>query len=94
MKSRSEQLSAREELVEIAENAGSAPVYPLLKREDERELTMRAYDNPAFVEDVVRQVASALQADARIEWLRVKVVTLESIHDHNAFAEICWPRDR
>jgi GTP cyclohydrolase I len=83
-----------EELVEIAETAGSAPVYPLLKREDERALTMRAYDNPAFVEDVVRAVASKLRADPRIEWLRVKAVTLESIHDHNAFAEIIWPHDR
>lgn len=83
-----------EELVEIAETAGSAPVYPLLKREDERALTMRAYDNPAFVEDVVRAAASALKADPRVEWLRVKAVTLESIHDHNAFAEIVWPHDR
>lgn len=82
-----------EELVEVAERAGSAPVYPLLKREDERALTMRAYDNPAFVEDVVRQVAAQLRDDARIEWLKVKVETLESIHDHNAFAEIIWPRD-
>lgn len=83
-----------EELVEVAENAGSAPVFPLLKREDERELTMRAYDNPAFVEDVVRSVVARLKADVRIEWLRVRAVTLESIHDHNAFAEITWPHDR
>lgn len=82
-----------EELVEIAENAGSAPVYPLLKREDERAVTMRAYDNPAFVEDVVRSVASALKNDPRVEWLRVRAETLESIHDHDAFAEIVWPRD-
>lgn len=80
-----------EELIEVAENAGSAPVYPLLKREDERALTMRAYDNPAFVEDVVRQVARQLRDDPRIQWLHVRVETLESIHDHNAFAEIYWP---
>lgn len=79
-----------EELIEVAENAGSAPVFPLLKREDERALTMRAYDNPAFVEDVVRSVAAELRDDSRIAWLHVRVETLESIHDHNAFAEIYW----
>lgn len=80
-----------EELVEIGERAGSAPVYPLLKREDERAVTMRAYDKPAFVEDVVRQAAAELKADPRIVWLEVKAETIESIHDHNAFAKIVWP---
>lgn len=81
-----------EELVELGENSASAPVFPLLKREDERALTMRAYENPAFVEDVVRQVATELRADPRIEWLKVRVEALESIHDHNAFAVIIWPQ--
>lgn len=81
-----------EELVEAGENSGSAPVLPLLKREDERALTMRAYDNPAFVEDVVRHVAAALREDQRIVWLRVRAETIESIHDHNAFAVISWSR--
>ncbi len=80
-----------EELIDVAESAGSAPVRPLLKREDERELTMRAYDNPAFVEDVVRHAASRLRDDARVAWLRVRAETIESIHDHNAFAVIEWP---
>ncbi len=80
-----------EELIDIAESAGSAPVLPLLKREDERALTMRAYDNPVFVEDVVRQVAYRLKEDRRVAWLRVRVETIESIHDHNAFAVISWP---
>lgn len=83
-----------EELVEVGERSGSAPVYPLLKREDEREVTMRAYDNPVFVEDVVRHAASELRADPRIAWLTVKAETLESIHDHNAFAKIIWPGER
>ncbi|MCC8189512.1 MAG: GTP cyclohydrolase FolE2 [Planctomycetes bacterium] len=78
-----------EELVAAGERAGSAPVFPLLKREDERALTMQAYDNPAFVEDVVRQVAADLRDDTRVAWLRVRAETLESIHDHNAFAVIC-----
>ncbi len=80
-----------EELIDIAEGAGSAPVLPLLKREDERALTMRAYENPVFVEDVVRSVAARLREDGRVAWLRVRAETIESIHDHNAFAVICWP---
>ncbi len=80
-----------EELVDIGERAGSAPVFPLLKREDEREVTMQAYDNPAFVEDVVRHAAAELRADSRIVWLEVRAETIESIHDHNAFAKIIWP---
>src|SRR4030095_12635485 len=50
-----------EELIELAETCGSSPVYALLKREDERYVTMRAYDNPVFVEDIVRNVASKLR---------------------------------
>lgn len=81
-----------EELIDIAEQSGSAPVFPLLKREDERHLTMQAYDNPAFVEDVVRQSAFLLRQDRRITWLKVRGETIESIHDHNAFAVVEWQR--
>ncbi len=77
-----------EELIAIAESAASAPVYPLLKRPDERYVTMLAYDNPVFVEDMVRAVASALRADPRISWFRVEAVNDESIHNHAAFAEV------
>ncbi|MDR3210367.1 MAG: GTP cyclohydrolase FolE2 [Planctomycetota bacterium] len=83
-----------EELVEIGERSGSAPIYPLLKREDERELTMRAYDHPAFVEDVVRHAVGELRQDQRIDWLEVRAETVESIHDHNAFAMISGWRNR
>jgi GTP cyclohydrolase I len=81
-----------EELIEIAEQSASAPVYPLLKREDERHVTMQAYDNPVFVEDMVRNVAVRLKADARIAWFRVHAVNHESIHNHGAFARIEWRR--
>jgi GTP cyclohydrolase IB len=81
-----------EELVEVAERSASAPVYPLLKRRDERYVTMQAFDKPAFVEDVVRNVAAELQADERVAWFRVHAVNHESIHNHNAFAEIVWRR--
>lgn len=81
-----------EELVAIAEKSASAPVYPLLKREDERYVTMQAYDNPVFVEDMVRNVAVELQLDARIAWFRVHAVNHESIHNHSAFASVEWTR--
>ena len=83
-----------EELIDIAENAASSPVYPVLKRPDERYVTMAAYDKPAFVEDIVRDVAVALQLDSRVTWFRVMVENQESIHNHSAFAEIEWSRDQ
>lgn len=81
-----------EELVEIAERSASAPVYPLLKREDERHVTMQAYDNPVFVEDIVRNAALRLRQDDRIASFRVHALNQESIHNHDAFAEIEWVR--
>ncbi|MBU1070726.1 GTP cyclohydrolase I FolE2 [Myxococcota bacterium] len=81
-----------EELVELAESAGSAPIYPLLKRQDERFVTMQAYDNPVFVEDMVRNAAVALRADERVVWYEVAAVNDESIHNHKAFAVTTWDR--
>ncbi len=81
-----------EELVEIAERSASAPVYPLLKRADERHVTMKAYDNPVFVEDMVRNVALLLRQDPRIIWFRVTAINQESIHNHGAFAKMEWNR--
>ena len=80
-----------EELVEIAESSASAPIYPLLKRSDERHVTMQAYDNPTFVEDVVRNVAHKLQQDARVSSFEVRCVNHESIHNHSAFAVVSIP---
>jgi GTP cyclohydrolase I len=77
-----------EELVAIAERSGSAPVYPLLKRPDERHVTMQAFDNPVFVEDVVRNVATFLQQDERVLWAEIRAVNHESIHNHSAFAVV------
>ena len=81
-----------EELIGVAEASASSPVYALLKREDERHVTMQAYDNPVFVEDIVRNVAARLQEDERLTWFRVHAVNHESIHNHGAFAEIEWAR--
>jgi GTP cyclohydrolase I len=77
-----------EELIEVAENSASAPIYPLLKRSDERHVTMQAYDNPAFVEDVVRNVAYQLKKDPRVDWFEIRCVNHESIHNHSAFAVV------
>ena len=71
--------------------SASAPIYPLLKRVDERHVTMQAYDNPVFVEDVVRNVASRLRDDERIASFEVRAVNLESIHNHSAFAVVTHP---
>jgi GTP cyclohydrolase I len=81
-----------EELITLIEQSASSPVYALLKRADERHVTMQAYDNPVFVEDIVRNVAGKLQVDSRIAWFEVEAVNQESIHNHSAFARIEWER--
>jgi GTP cyclohydrolase FolE2 len=81
-----------EDLIEVAEGCGSAPIYALLKRVDERQVTMQAYDNPAFVEDIARDAALALRADSRIEAYSVRVANQESIHNHEAVARVRWER--
>ena len=80
------------DLIEIAEKSASAPVYPILKRPDERYVTMQAYENPAFVEDIVREAAWSLTQDSRVLWCRVNVVNHESIHNHNVFGSVEWHR--
>jgi len=79
-----------EELIELAEGTGSTPVYPLLKRADERFVTERGYENPRFVEDVIRDVCLMLKRDPRVERFSVQTESLESIHQHDAFAEVAW----
>jgi GTP cyclohydrolase IB len=77
-----------DELLDVIDSASSAPIYPLLKRPDERYVTMQAYDNPAFVEDVARDVAVALRNDSRIKRYSISVANEESIHDHRAVARV------
>jgi GTP cyclohydrolase I len=78
-----------EELARIAEEEASCEVFGLLKRPDEKWVTERAYDNPKFVEDLVRDIALRLMNEPRItEWV-VKSENFESIHNHSAYAEIC-----
>jgi len=77
-----------EDVVRIAEEQASSELYGLLKRPDEKFVTERAYDNPKFVEDMVRDVAAALNADERIEAYIVESEHFESIHNHSAYALI------
>jgi GTP cyclohydrolase I len=77
-----------EELIDIAEREASCEVYGILKRPDEKFVTERAYDNPKFVEDTVRDVAVALNAERRIRAYRVESENFESIHNHSAYAMI------
>ena len=76
------------ELVRFAEDHASSELWPMLKRVDEKWVTERAYENPKFVEDLVRDVALALNRDARIGRYRVDVENFESIHNHSAYARI------
>ena len=77
-----------EQLVRFAEDAASSEIWPMLKRPDEKWVTERAYENPKFVEDLVRDVALALNADARVGRYSVDVENFESIHNHSAYARI------
>jgi len=77
-----------EELVDYAESNASSELYGLLKRTDEKLVTERAYDNPKFVEDMVRDVAADLNRDKRIEWYVIESENFESIHNHSAYALI------
>lgn len=75
-----------EEMIETIEESASCDLYPVLKREDEKFVTERAYDNPRFVEDLSREVVLRLKRDSRINWFEVEVENFESIHAHNAYA--------
>lgn len=77
-----------EELVEMVEKEASCELFGLLKRPDEKFVTERAYDNPKFVEDMVRDVAAKVHADSRIEAYVVESENFESIHNHSAYALI------
>jgi GTP cyclohydrolase FolE2 len=76
------------ELLRIAEDEASSELFGILKRADEKYVTERAYDNPRFVEDLVRGVAGRLASDARFPAWSVEAENFESIHNHSAYARI------
>jgi GTP cyclohydrolase I len=80
-----------EELVRIAESEASSELWAILKRPDEKWVTEHAYENPKFVEDLVRDVACRLKNDQRILSLMIEAENFESIHNHSAFARISLP---
>lgn len=75
-----------EDLILDIESLGSSPVYPIIKREDEKYITEMSFENPKFVEDVVRDIVEKSRKDDRIRWFEVECDSYESIHNHNAFA--------
>jgi GTP cyclohydrolase I len=75
-----------EDLIGIIEGSASCELYGLLKRQDEKAVTERAYNNPVFVEDLVRNVAVKLNAHSDVTWYKVEAENHESIHNHNAYA--------
>jgi len=77
-----------EELIKLIEESASSEVYSVLKREDEKYVTEKAYHNPMFVEDIVRDLAVKLNEDPNITWFSVESENFESIHNHNAYAYI------
>ena len=77
-----------EDLIAMVESAASSQVYALLKRPDEKHVTEQAYENPMFVEDVVRKVAEIAKKHKNIYWFSISVESFESIHKHSAYAYV------
>ena len=77
-----------EDIIDIVESSASCELYSLLKRPDEKYVTEKAYDNPMFVEDIVRDISNILSQDDNITWFTVESENFESIHNHSAYAYI------
>ena len=80
-----------EEVIDLVENNASCQLYGLLKRPDEKYVTEKAYENPKFVEDMVRDMALALKNDSRIQSFEIESENFESIHNHSAYAYLAYP---
>jgi GTP cyclohydrolase IB len=83
-----------EDVIALVESSASSELFSLLKREDEKVVTERAYQNPVFVEDLVRNVVLKLKAHPDVTWYRVEAENFESIHNHNAYACIWGEKGR
>jgi GTP cyclohydrolase I len=83
-----------EELVRILEASASSELYSVLKRPDEKFVTEAAYENPKFVEDIIRDLALACDRQDRITWYQINSENFESIHSHNAYARITRDKRR
>ncbi len=78
-----------EDIIAIAESSASSEIYSILKREDEKYITEKSYENPVFVEDIVRIAAEKLILTKGVLWFSVESENMESIHNHSAYAQIC-----
>ena len=77
-----------EDMIELVEAVASTDVYSVLKRVDEKNITEKAFANPKFVEDIVRDIAKKLGEDDNITWYSVSAENFESIHNHSAYAHM------
>jgi GTP cyclohydrolase I len=77
-----------EDMISLVEKSASSEVFSILKRVDEKEVTERGYQNPKFVEDIIRDIVQKLDSNRKITWYEVEVENFESIHNHNAYAYI------
>ncbi len=77
-----------EDMIELVEKSGSSEVYSVLKRVDEKYVTEQGFNNPKFVEDIVRDIATKLKQDNNVTWFSVSAENFESIHNHSAYAHI------
>ena len=77
-----------DDLISLVESCASSQLYSILKRSDEKHVTEEAYDNPVFVEDLVRNISVKTNALENVPWYRVEAENFESIHHHNAYAVI------
>jgi GTP cyclohydrolase I len=77
-----------EDMIQLVEEEASCDVFSVLKRVDEKCVTERSFENPKFVEDIVRDIAMQLKADDNITWFSVSAENFESIHNHSAYAHI------
>ena len=77
-----------EDIIQLVEECASCDLYSILKRPDEKYVTEKAYENPMFVEDVVREIAKRLKRDGNITWFTVESENFESIHNHSAYAYV------
>ncbi|MBP1750749.1 MAG: cyclohydrolase, partial [Deltaproteobacteria bacterium] len=75
-----------EDLITVIESSASSDIYSILKREDEKYITERAFENPKFVEDVVRDISEKLSGNANVRWFSIEAENFESIHNHSAYA--------
>ena len=88
VKIRANTINCIDDLIRKSEKSCSVDLFSLVKREDEKYITEKSYENPKFVEDIARDMAMILKSDGKYKWYEIDVETFESIHNHNAYASV------